>query len=73
MIDPDELAIRHRYHPPTSDAVIELHEQIRERTGALSQWLNEQLPESRETSQALADMDNAMLHANAAVARHMNG
>lgn len=73
MIDPDALAERHRYHAPTSEAVIELHEQIRERTGALAQWLNQVLPESRETSLALTDVDNAMLHANAAAARHMNG
>lgn len=73
MADYDELANRHAYHPPTSDDVIELHEAIRKNTLELSAWLNTQLPESREKSQALTDVDNAMLHANAAVARHMNG
>lgn len=73
MTDYDELAHRHAYHAPTSDSVIELHEQVRRSTYALAQWLNEVLLESREKSQALTDVDNAMLHANAAVARHMNG
>jgi hypothetical protein len=73
MTTPEELKNRHAYHPPTSDAVIELHEAVRVHTHTLAHWLNDVLPESREKSQALTDVDNAMLHANAAVARHMNG
>lgn len=73
MTDYDELANRHAYHPPANTAIVNLHERVRERTFDLAEWLNEVLPESREKSQALTDVDNAMLHANAAVARHMNG
>lgn len=73
MTSPDDLANRHAYHAPANTAIVNLHEQVRERTHELAAWLNEVLPESRETSLALTDIDNAMLHANAAVARHMNG
>jgi len=72
MVDPAELAQRHAYHAPTTAAIVSLHEQVRERTRELATWLNEVLPESREKSLALTDVDNAMLHANACVARHMN-
>lgn len=73
MTTHEELANRHAYHPPANTAIVNLHERIRERTLELAAWLNDTLPESREKSQALTDVDNAMLHANAAVARHMNG
>lgn len=69
----DEIDNRHAYHQPTNPAIAELHQQIREHTHDLAEWLVGQLPESREKAQALTDVDNAMLHANAAVARHMNG
>jgi len=68
----DELVNRHAYHAPAREEIVQLHEAIRERTLELATWLNEVLPESREKSIALTNVDDAMLHANAAVARHMN-
>lgn len=73
MTDYDELANRHAYHAPANTTIVNLHEAVRRRTFELAEWLSDTLPESREKSQALTDVDNAMLHANAAVARHMNG
>lgn len=73
MTTHEELANRHAYHPPANDDIVKLHEDVRNHTAKLAYWLNANLPESREKSQALTDVDNAMLHANAAVARHMNG
>jgi hypothetical protein len=68
-VNSDELARWFAHHPP-SDAVIRYaHEQVRVHGHRFASWLNELLPDSREKSQALTAVDNAVMHANACIAR----
>jgi hypothetical protein len=57
------------YHPPSTPEVIAAHEAVRARIGSLTDWINDLLPDGREKSMALTDLDNAAMHANAAIAR----
>jgi hypothetical protein len=65
-----EIRDRFRHHAPKTQARIDAHEGIRERSAALAVWLNEALPESREKSLALTALQEAAMWANAAVAIH---
>lgn len=73
VIPPDALSRRFRHHPPTTEHVIDLHEQARRQCLDLAEWLNENLPEAApEAEKALDAVDDACKHANAAIARHGN-
>ena len=64
----DDLRNRFTYHPPKTDAQRRAHEEVSERTLALSQWLAENLPEGRNLSIALTLMEDVRMRANAALA-----
>jgi hypothetical protein len=68
----DEIRNRFKHHPPLGLAV-ELHEEIRAKFTDLAVRLNEMLPESREKSLALTDLQSAAQWANATVAIHVSG
>lgn len=58
-------------HYPPGEVAIRFHQQIRERTLELANLYIELCPPSRELSLALTKLvDEAMAHANAAVARN---
>jgi hypothetical protein len=69
-----EINSRFKHYPPRGPEEIRVHENIREILRAAAIHLIDALPESvlstREFSQVLTDLENAMMHANAAYARH---
>ncbi|HEY2066340.1 MAG TPA: hypothetical protein VGG84_10315 [Gemmatimonadaceae bacterium] len=66
-----DLAHRYDYHAPTAEAVA-LHEQLRGRCLMLADLFDQQLPPSREKSLAQTNLEDALMWANAAVARHIS-
>lgn len=69
MVDPDELAHRFAYHPPTDAETIAAHETVRRETGDMAALFNELLPDGREKACAFTALEEAMMWANAAIAR----
>lgn len=65
--DDKELHNRFGFHP-ANDVSRPLHEEIRTRSEALAQFYNRVLPDSREKSLALTNLQQAAMWANAAVA-----
>lgn len=66
----DDLAHRFKYHPPRNDAARVLHERVRNECRVLAQFLDDVIPdESREKSLAITKIEEAMMWANAAIAR----
>lgn len=69
----DDLIARiknnHAHHPPQTAERISAHEQVREVTAECAKRLVDLCPEGRELSLALTAMEEAMMWANAAIAR----
>lgn len=66
---PQDIANRFDFHPATSAEKRNEHTSVRQACRQLADDLNEQLPESREKSLAVTKLEEAMLWANAAIAR----
>jgi hypothetical protein len=64
----EDINNRFVYHAPT-DERRKTHENIRMECMALAHFLNESLPEGREKSLAITNLEEVMFWANAAVAR----
>lgn len=64
-----DLPKRFTYHPPTPDQV-PVYETIRARGRAFAEWLDAHVPDSREKSLAITNIEQAVMWANAAVARN---
>lgn len=72
MIDPKALAdLEHRfsYHKPTDDKVID-HALVRERGLLFAKTVLESAPDCRERSLAITKIEEAVMWANAAIARN---
>lgn len=69
-MDREDLANRFTYHPPRHPGAVLKHEEIRGQCGDLADVLNEILPECREKALATTHLEEVMMWANAAVARH---
>jgi hypothetical protein len=69
MADDDDLVNRFTYHPPKNDQT-ERYESIRHEALRLAHHINERTPPSREQSLALTHLEDAVMWANAAIARH---
>lgn len=67
----EEIAHRFAYHPPRDEAAVKAHERVRELLGAAAQELDALLPvdRPREKAQTMTKLEEAMMHANAAIAR----
>ena len=69
-----EIESRMKHYPPRNQEEIDIHESIREIIKGSAHSLIDVLPEkvinTREFSQVLTDLENAMMHCNAAYARH---
>jgi hypothetical protein len=63
----DEIDRRFTYHAPTPNRVA-LHEDLRKAFRELAHVLNETLPEGREKSLALTQLQEGLMWANAAIA-----
>lgn len=72
MVDSGELAWRFEFHPPADQSVADLHQHVREMVGELAEHLNGVLPEGREKSVVFTKLEEAMMWANASVARNVN-
>lgn len=57
------------YHPPKPGQP-ELYIEYRERARELAHWMVENIPAGRELSRALSDLEDAVMHGNAGIARH---
>jgi hypothetical protein len=66
----DDLDKVFDHHPPSNQDVVEAHEAIRRAAKAFAYNIIVLVPEGREQSMALTDCENAMMHANAGIARH---
>lgn len=71
----EEIAHRFAYHAPRDEAAVKAHERVRELLGAAAQELEALLPDDRPREKALTQtkLEEAMMHANAAVARSRTG
>lgn len=57
------------YHPPTPEKG-ELHEEVRTTFKSVAHYMDELLPNSREKALVLTKLEEALLWANAAIARN---
>lgn len=64
----DELEIRFTYHSPKGDQP-ERYEMIRDKGLELATMMNNLCPDSRELSLAVTNLEQAIMWANAAIAR----
>lgn len=74
-IDHNELTHRFAYHPPRDDAAVAAHETVRAKAFELARQLDELLPADRPREKALVQthIEEAMMWANAAIARSETG
>jgi hypothetical protein len=68
-VDLAELSNRFTYHPPKGDQAVRYGE-IRQGALQLATRIVESSPTSREQSLALTHLEDAVMWANAAIARH---
>lgn len=71
-MDTFDLDNRFAYHPPRDQSVVEAHERVRAAHWALAEELNGLLPECREKSLAMTNVEQAMMWSNAAIARRVS-
>lgn len=65
----EDLKSRFTYHTPKPGQA-ERYQQLRDVAHELAKLLNAQCPESREKSLALTHLEESVMWANAAIARH---
>jgi hypothetical protein len=65
-----EIVKRFSYHPPREPGVANLIGSVRLSVRSLAEFLNDALPESREKSLAFTALEEALMWANAAIARN---
>lgn len=69
MIPPEDIENRFTYHPPTEEQV-GVYALIRGECHELADFLNLMCPDSREKSLAMTYLEDAVMWANASIARH---
>jgi hypothetical protein len=67
-MDARELAVRFTYHPPTGDQP-DRYERIRGSGAVLAAVIDQECHESREKDLAMVGIEQAVMWANAAIAR----
>lgn len=68
-ISKEEIANRFNYHAPQGDQA-QRYNKIRTKLGEMAQMIVDETPASREQTLAVGFLEQAMFHANAAIARH---
>jgi hypothetical protein len=69
MIPDQDLDNRFTYHAPKNDQALR-YEMIRDRARQFAEFINEKCPDSREKSLAVTHLEDAVMWANAAIARN---
>jgi hypothetical protein len=71
----EEITHRFSYHPPRDGAAVQAHERVRAMLGDAAQELDALLPADRPREKALVltHLEDAMMWANAAIARSRTG
>lgn len=65
-----DLENRFKHHPPKNPETIASHEAVREELRVTAILLDDMLPDSREKSIAITKLEEALMWANAAIARN---
>lgn len=65
-----EIEHRFKFHPADTQEKRDAHQAIREACMEAALRLNEIVPDCREKSLAITRLEEAMMHANAAIARN---
>jgi len=68
-MDKHDLDNRFTYHPPKNDQQIR-YEMLRDRARNLAGFIDEKCPDSREKSLAITHLEDAVMWANASIARN---
>lgn len=71
-ITPDDLENRSRHHPPTTEMIERAHAVIREECRLFAETLVSLVPAGRELTLALTQIEQAMMWANAGIARNQD-
>lgn len=71
-MEENELSVRFTYHPPKGDQAFR-YEKLRFNGRNLADMINELVPESREKSLAMTNLEQAVMWANAGIARRGDG
>lgn len=66
---PEDIEKRFSYHPATTEEKQTAHTLMRRNCFYLAKYVNETLPEGREKSLAITNLEEAMFWANASLAR----
>lgn len=69
-MEPAELQNRFSFHPAKDERVAKAHEDVRAKCKSAAFLFDGLLAECDEKKRAIDSLDDAMKHANAAIARH---
>lgn len=68
----EDIDRRFRHHPPKDDDTVDRHVEIRETMRDAANTVNAMVPDGREKSLAITKLEEAMMWANAGIAREGN-
>lgn len=68
-MEPEQIQHRFDFHPATTAEKRDDHGSVRNACAELAHFINEHVPEGREKSRSLTNLEQAMFWANAAIAR----
>lgn len=68
-LTPEKINNRFTYHKPKNDGQLHRYEEIRQRGKDLAEYLLQVCPQSRELSLAITKIEEAVMWANATIAR----
>jgi hypothetical protein len=68
-VTPEDIDHRFAFHPATSDEKKDAHRSIRQGCRQLAHFINASVPDGREKSLAITQLEEVMFWGNAALAR----